>query len=96
MRSLEFSELEYQQVAVAHGKIYNIQITDDYPDQVDVVAKIVENPHNSEILGLYNVSNIEWTAYTLSGREKTVVCGEVVPLKPGIKIRIGNKQIVVK
>lgn len=94
--SLEFAEKRYRMAALLHRNVYNIQITDDFPDKIDIIAKIVENEQKQGVFGLYNISGMEWIAHTPSGKKICVAHGSVVPLKSGIIVQINNKRIKIK
>lgn len=67
--------------------IYECQVTDTKDETVKTSEVITKNGS----LGLLNYSSFPWTVLLTNGRVKLVNPGADMPIRPGLKIKFGNK-----
>lgn len=88
---LEF--INYKIPVVDGARIYQCQImTSDMEDALNPFGKIVSK---GDMLGVKNIGDKEWDATTPSGKSKAVPKGEVVPVKEGISLKMGNATVKI-
>lgn len=61
----------------------------------DPVAVVTRHPAHPEILGLRNLTTVEWTATTTDGTLRQVGPSKNITLSPGLRINFGARQGVV-
>ncbi len=88
-------ELPGYSVCAAKGaRIYRCQLVSCNADYaLDPVALVVARQDNPDVLGFRNMTNLNLTAFTPSGKEKIVAPGEIIPFKSGIVIEYENSKI---
>jgi hypothetical protein len=79
-------------IPVSNGSvIYKYQLDPFYDTQPLGLVTFRQDKANS--LELKNVTNSQWTAYTLSGKAKEIAPGDAVPFIKGISIKYGGRII---
>lgn len=80
-------------------KIYLWHVDSDLIDSDDldintIIAEVIHNPNNPQLLGLKNVSNHIWKIILPDGTQRGLEPGNVVPVKDGFKIDfVGNNSL---
>ena len=59
------------------------------------MMSISQHPRNPRRWGLKNCSDQEWRYQVKDGPERVVQPGQSMPLRVGLKIELGNRQVQV-
>ena len=75
-------------------KVYKWHIDSSSEDIDTIIAEVIHNPNNPQLLGLSNVSNCTWKINLPDGSQRPLEAGKTVPVKDGFKIDfIGNNAV---
>ena len=78
---------------VAGQKIYLWQVDSSQDDVETVLADVIRNPSNPNIVGFRNLSQYTWTVSLPDDTQRPLTPGNVVPAKDGFVIDfVGNRQ----
>lgn len=92
----QLSRIEYQVdlqnisiPAVRGNRLYNCQGDPNTQERAKIAARIVALQGNVQKLGIQNLTDESWTAFTTKGQEKEIVPGGIIPLKEGVSFQFG-------
>lgn len=86
----------YSIPAIKDSRVYRCQLgVCDEKDALTPVVQVVEK-RETGILGIRNMSDRRWDAITTKGEVRKVAPDEVIPLKNGIVINIGDESVTIK
>ena len=92
---LEFND--YSIPGMPDSRIYRCQLGVCRTDEaLNPMGRVIAKKDNPGMLGVRNLSNRSWNAFTPSGKAKHVMPDEVIPLKDGISFVIGDGKINIK
>ena len=87
----------YKVAAAPMCRFYRCQISICNVDNaLDLVADILANPDDPNMLGIMNTSGRDMIGTTPSGKKVVAAHGEIIPMIPGIKLEVFNGQIVIE
>ncbi len=90
-------ELSGYKVPVARGtRIYKCQLeVCNAQDALDPIATVIAKNDDPNVLGLMNMTRDTLTGTTPSGKSKPIEPGQVIPIIPGISIKVSDNKIKI-
>ena len=88
---------EYSVTAAKNTRIYRCQLGVCNADEaLTPVGYVLAKPDDPNVLGFRNVSRTVMSATTPSGVTRQVKDGDIIPLKPGIRVEVFDGEIMIQ